>query len=1051
MGGDLVVNILDKISKLAETEVNISAQILTSTRSTSRVLRKQIAVELRSQTELLREIKEVIKDSVNVSITKSKFVLFQDSGTESFSKQVQNAGIDNASLEMLAKNVDSITESVKAFVEEINKLDDKKLKSIRKGFVRIALVIYVLSKIVKHLISRTTTFFQNVTATLTTFAVVTTVLAPIIFFTTAIIIPMIFLWAAAFKRLAKNEKKINKGAKALMNIAAAVGLFTLALVASVAIAGGPAKFVVNSLLVGAAIYVFVRLFMFISKKGKVLRKASLVMGMMAISIALFSLAIHAFIQAGSGGDPMALLATSLALAFSVAVVGFAIYLLGKLKSDIMGGAIALTIASVGIYVIASAMQVWSKADVGFGDIMSLAGTLLVVGVTMAILGSPAVAPFVEAGAIVLLTVGLGLLSLAFAMKMWTEAAITEDDIMVLGSLFSELGTKVAMWGLMSPAIILGSAGLLTFSVALVTFSAGLMVYKKAGWTSTDSGDLVNSLEIILTGFVGVFKDMSFADITMALYGTALLGSLGMALSSFAEGMAAMAKLEVPTYEVKDGKLVLVSTKKLDPDFAQQVSDNITTMIEALVVPLAKFGEQSGMFTSGPVGAGIDLLGDLGNSLTNFAEGMAAMAQLQVPTYEVKDGKLVLVGTKQLDPGFAQQVAENITMMITELTAPLTTLGENAGMFTDGPLGAGISLLGDLGNSLANFAEGIAAMAQLQVPTYAVEDGKLVLKSTKQLDEGFAQQVGKNITMMVDELKAPLIALGESGSFFTDGPLKAGVETLGLLGNSLSNFAEGIASMAVLQIPQYEFDPETGELKMVGVKQLNDGFAKKVSKNIQTMIDALTDPLEDLGDKSGDFEDGVEMLGKLGKPIESLAKGMEIFGKLDSKSLAGTAPLISKSINNILRVFNNKTGYKPQQTRAFETFAKTFKLYAEANEEIEEPKGVADAIVEVKNAINTIDMRKMKELNKLFVNFRKLSESLKVSFDELSDVLDKLVNVVDDVNITGPTTTTNTQNRIGGIPREVTVDNLDEVVRAVDRLRAVMNGTIDVNVQNNLLN
>ena len=77
MGGDLVVNILDKISKLAETEVNISAQILTSTRSTSRVLRKQIAVELRSQTELLREIKEVIKDSVNVSITKSKFVLFQ--------------------------------------------------------------------------------------------------------------------------------------------------------------------------------------------------------------------------------------------------------------------------------------------------------------------------------------------------------------------------------------------------------------------------------------------------------------------------------------------------------------------------------------------------------------------------------------------------------------------------------------------------------------------------------------------------------------------------------------------------------------------------------------------------------------------------------------------------------------------------------------------------------------------------------------------------------------------------------------------------------------
>ena len=346
MGGDLVVNILDRISKLAETEVNISAQILTATKSTSRVLRKQIATELRTQTNLLSDIKKAIEESARVSITKSKFILFQDSGTESFAKQMQNAGIDNDSLERLATNIDDITTAVEKFVAEINKLDDKKLKSIRKGFVRIALVIYVLSKIVKHLIGRTTTFFQNVTATLTTFAVVTTVLAPIIFFTTLIIIPMIFLWAAAFKKLAKSEKKINKGAKALMNIAAAVGLFTLALVASVAIAGGPTRFVINTLLVGLAIYAFAQLFMQISKKGKVLRKASLVVGLMAISIGLFALAIHAFVQAGSNGDPGALLATSLALAFSVAVVGFAIYLLGKFKSDIMGGAIALTIASI---------------------------------------------------------------------------------------------------------------------------------------------------------------------------------------------------------------------------------------------------------------------------------------------------------------------------------------------------------------------------------------------------------------------------------------------------------------------------------------------------------------------------------------------------------------------------------------------------------------------------------------------------------------------------------------------------------------------------------
>ena len=372
MGGDLVVNILDRISKLAEAEVNISAQILTASKSTSRVLRKQVAVELRNQTSLLAEIKQVIKDSVNVQINKSKFVLFQDSGAESFAKQVQNAGIDNASLEMLAKNIDDISSSVKAFVEEINKLDDKKLKSIRKGFVRIALVIYVLSRIVKHLISRTTTFFQNVTATLTTFAVVTTVLAPIIFFTTAIIIPMIFLWAAAFRKLAKNEKKINKGAKALMSVAVAIGAFTFSLVASVAIAGGPVRFITHTVLVAVAIYAVARLFAdYLSPNGKKIKKGAMNIGIMAVSIGLLSLAIYSFIKAGGSGEPKDVLMASLALAFSVTVVGFAIYILGKLKSDIMGGAIALAIASGGIYFLANAMLIWSSSNVGIKHVFGL--------------------------------------------------------------------------------------------------------------------------------------------------------------------------------------------------------------------------------------------------------------------------------------------------------------------------------------------------------------------------------------------------------------------------------------------------------------------------------------------------------------------------------------------------------------------------------------------------------------------------------------------------------------------------------------------------------
>ena len=182
----------------------------------------------------------------------------------------------------------------------------------------------------------------------------------------------------------------------------------------------------------------------------------------------------------------------------------------------------------------------------------------------------------------------------------------------------------------------------------------------------------------------------------------------------------MANLQAPEYKVENGKLVLAGTKPLDSDFAQKIADNITLMVNSLIDPLTRLGEMEGMLFSGPIGKGIDLLGSLGNSLSQFALGVSAMAELQVPEYKVENGKLVLVGTKPLDANFAQKVATNIDMIVSSLIDPIKKLGENSGFFFDSDFEDGLELLGQIGGPIKDLGDGILAFSQLDASSLNTE-------------------------------------------------------------------------------------------------------------------------------------------------------------------------------------------------------------------------------------------------------------------------------------------------------------------------------------------
>lgn len=645
--------------------------------------------------------------SILTSIKKTNTILSKEIGKELQKQTKLLQSITEALTKSNGGNSFSIfgSSGTKDFSKLFSKKGDKTLTKMALGMDKFAIATKKFVEAINELDTEKFTLFTSIFdmgKKILKFALIIALSGPLLAIGLLTTLPLLVAWVMFFNWVGSSSKRIKKGAKMLMYMAISTGVIALTVIMTAYALGDPIKTLMAFTLVAGSLLILSAAFLLISLASKPLKTGAKIMLFMAISTAiLVAIVVVASMMIGSPKDT--LIAFGL-MAGSILILALSFVLIGMFKSNILSGSIAMIIASVALGII------------------------------------------------------------IFSMIQFTKAKISWEDIGKIGAIVAGLGGAMALAGVASVFIGLGAGVMLLAGSALYIITESLINFKKAEWTKQNSENLESAMSSIVNSFVNVFENISYSDMMQMMAGSVLLGSIGNSLSALAEGLLAFANGEQPHWEEQsDGTMKVVGTKPLGKDLGKRVGITLESMLEPLVGKpgsdgsdsiLGRLGAGSGLIFDGPIGNGIDLLGRLGNSLGNFALGVQGWADLKIPVYEMKDGKLQVVKYNEISKTFAQDVGNNIKAMVKSLTEPLEFLGsKSGGWFSSSDYENGIEKLGELGEPLANLAKGVEIFAGMDIDTNKV---KSVISATI---DSFVMALSKDSLKGLDEKKGKKVLDG----------------------------------------------------------------------------------------------------------------------------------------------------------------------------------------------------------------------------------------------------------------------------------------------------
>lgn len=723
------------------------------------------------------------------------------------------------------------------------------------------------------------------------------------------------------KVLKKDETEAG-GIKSLISIGKSVALFAITMVGI--------ALLVEPFAIGTIAFVFALLAMTktleaVGKKGEQVQKGlDLTEGMIKPLMKFGAV----MIVAGLLAVPFAI--GALVVTLSLLAVSGAAWVMGKLdeKGNITRAAgtmekLALPMLMFG----GSAAIVGSlvKDDPGtFALKMAVIGVAIVVlGLAAYVLGQAEVAPFVEAGALVLLTLGASLLVFSASMFLLSKSNFTKEQADNLGYSMWEIGKSVVKMGLLAPFMLLGAAALIPMSAALIPLGIALGLFKVINWKKEDGDAINNALTSMIQGFTGALKDITPMMFLSLLGSIALLGKLGTGLSSLAAGVKDMATLTFSgtRYNPKTGKLETVDKVKLTNEDIQAVGPNASAILTAMAKPLTEFGEWSVKgsigFGSIRIGSsymdkGIEAASKIGNILSTLAEGVGKMASLEITEYEVinagtSKAKLVPKGTRKLSDADFVTAGENVTAILSAIVDPLTTFGEKfkdgSTWYTSSGLEAGIKGATMVGGIIAGLAEGVAKMASLEVVENIIinpgtKDAKIVPKGSRKLTPDDFKAAAVNVDSILNALITPLTDFGKKmkagSTWITDSGLEAGIKGVAMISDPIAKLADTVVKMASGQIT---------------ISEVING--KIVPKSVISFKDALPDAKIAMEQMLNMFPDVLIKFGESVKDKKDAIKtGMDLIPQFETsaKNVATIAEKYKSIIENLQTA--KKTGIEP---------------------------------------------------------------------------------------------------------------------------------------------
>ena len=353
------------------------------------------------------------------------------------------------------------------------------------------------------------------------------------------------------KKLTKNEKDFKNASKAARKITALIGniLVTSIFLTISAVTGIPA--ILGALVVSVLVDTLVPIAKKLSRSNKHMYKAvgsSLMLVTFTGIMTLTSLALSAIAKMGVP----ALLGSLVVLGVvSISILTFKI--INKAKKNILIGSIMMSLMSISLLLFGVALGKITKAteNVSFKQIGMIAAITVLLTGCVAIMGIPAVAPFIILGSLSMAAMSIGLL--IFSTSLGEIAKTTENlkfkqILLVSGSILA-LGLPIAGVGFLAPAIVMGSISLAALSLALRPFLKSLNKISKMSkeLNMKKIGVVAGSMMTLGLAVAG----MAILTIPIGL-GAIALGSMGSALYQFVKSLKMISDMgSIPKKEVRD--------------------------------------------------------------------------------------------------------------------------------------------------------------------------------------------------------------------------------------------------------------------------------------------------------------------------------------------------------------------------------------------------------------------------------------------------------------------------------------------------------------------
>ena len=702
-----------------------------------------------------------------------------------------------------------------------------------------------------------------------------------------------------FSLLNGVKKQVQESLKLIISMSKDIAIFALVMLG---IGFFAPTFALGTIVFTLALTLIMGVLILLGKYDKPLLKATKALDQMAIPIAILG---GVFLVVGLVWQPVAIGAVTMAGA--IVVIGAATALVGMMDKNVKKGIKALDQLIIPVIAFAAAMLIIGLIPTDPLDLLLKVGVMAlaitVLGLAAVVLGIPPIAGFAAAGAGVLVTLSLPMIIFAGALFVLSKASFTKESVINLGMAIGVIGLALAAMGFIAPFVIIGSAAMAVAAVALLPLSGALAIFKTIGWKKEDGLMLKNAVSSTVQAFAHALDGVGLMGMFKLLAAIPIVALLGLAMTSLAMGIKAMATMTFTEMEWDDKEKKLVAKKQVRLTSAeiQQVGPNVAAILNALADPLLEFGKKAAKgdgswFGGGYMYQGLRAAQGIGGVISSLAKGVSDMAKLNVVDYEIKNGKLVPTSVRKLTPIDFLLAGINTSLILTVLARPLTEFGMYAslglGIFGKNFMEKGIEVSSKIGGVISSLAKGVADMAKLNVVNYEVKNGKLVPKDVRKLDVKDFTNAGENVKKILQALVLPLTLFGAAASLgsgiFSGGYMEKGVKVLGDVSDPISKIAKLVTELAAGRTVVHELN-DKGKLVPKNTISFADAIPK-ATEAIGKLLRALPQEFSNFGyyymEHERNFEYANDGVGVIFDCVKEVAKIGEYFNKNKAGIQAG---------------------------------------------------------------------------------------------------------------------------------------------------------------------